>query len=118
MKHPFSAAILTLAFLGPFGRLTAEEKVDLSKLPLPRGLVAPDTRPGTAAGVCFLEGPAADDKGAVYFSDIAGNRILKMAGDGKVSVFRGDSGRSNGNTFDAEGRLISCEGAEMGAGGR
>jgi gluconolactonase len=54
----------------------------------------------------------------LYFSDIAGNRILKLAPDGLVSVFRADSGRTNGNTFDAEGRLISCEGSEFGPGGR
>jgi gluconolactonase len=35
-----------------------------------------------------------------------------------LSVFRADSGRTNGNTFDASGRLISCEGAEQGPGGR
>ncbi len=37
---------------------------------------------------------------------------------GAVSVFRADSGRTNGNTFNARGRLISCEGAEQGPGGR
>jgi gluconolactonase len=111
-------ALLALAPLALPYTLQAQEKVDLSKLPLPKGLVAPDTKPGTAAGVCFLEGPAVDDKGNVYFSDIAGNRILKASADGKVSVFREDSGRTNGNTFDAEGRLISCEGAESGPGGR
>src|SRR5262249_45635523 len=82
------------------------------------GLVDPDTKAAVAAGVCFLEGPAADEQGNVFFSDIAGNRILKMTPDGKVSVFRADSGRTNGNVFDAQGRLISCEGGEMGNGGR
>jgi gluconolactonase len=85
---------------------------------LPKGLVAPDTKARTAAGICFLEGPAWHASGDLYFSDIAGNRILKMAPDGAVSVFREDSGRTNGNTFDAEGRLVSCEGAEFGPGGR
>jgi gluconolactonase len=85
---------------------------------LPAGLVAPDTKAKTAAGVCFLEGPAWHASGDLYFSDIAGSRILKMAPDGTVSVFRADSGRTNGNTFDAQGRLISCEGAEFGPGGR
>lgn len=85
---------------------------------LPAGLVAPDTKARTAAGVCFLEGPAWHASGDLYFSDIAGNRILKLAPDGHVSVFRADSGRTNGNTFDAQGRLISCEGAEFGPGGR
>lgn len=85
---------------------------------LPTQLVPPDTKVRTAAGVCFLEGPAWHPSGDLYFSDIAGNRILKMAADGVVSVFRADSGRTNGNTFDGEGRLISCEGAEFGTGGR
>lgn len=71
-----------------------------------------------AAVVCFLEGPAVHADGSVYFSDIAGNRILHMDPAGKVSVFRADSGRTNGNTFDAQGRLISCEGNEQGVGRR
>jgi gluconolactonase len=37
---------------------------------------------------------------------------------GVVSVFRADSGRTNGNVFDAQGRLISCEGSEQGPGRR
>ncbi len=85
---------------------------------LPEGLVPPGTKARTAAGVCFLEGPAWHESGDLYFSDIAGNRILRMDPEGIVSVFRADSGRTNGNTFDAQGRLISCEGAEFGKGGR
>ena len=85
---------------------------------LPEGLVPADAKVQTAAGVCFLEGPAWHPSGDVYFSDIAGNRILKRSADGLVSVFRADSGRTNGNTFDGEGRLISCEGSEFGPGGR
>jgi gluconolactonase len=37
---------------------------------------------------------------------------------GNVTVFRADSGRTNGNCFDAQGRLISCEGSEHGPGRR
>jgi gluconolactonase len=85
---------------------------------LPLGLISADAKAKTAASVCFLEGPAWHPSGTLYFSDIAGNRILKLSSDGQVSVFREDSGRTNGNTFDAEGRLISCEGAEFGPGGR
>jgi hypothetical protein len=33
----------------------------------------------------------------VFFSDIAGNRILKMDAKGVVTTFRVDSGRTNGN---------------------
>jgi hypothetical protein len=35
-------------------------------------------------------------------------RIYRMTPDGKVTIFRAESGRTNGNTFDAQGRLISC----------
>lgn len=88
------------------------------KVPLPEGLVAPDAVASVAALICFLEGPAVDEAGNVFFSDIAGNRILKMDVKGQVTVFRADSGRTNGNAFDAKGRLISCEGNEQGPGRR
>jgi gluconolactonase len=89
---------------------------DLKNAPLPAAQLA-DGKVQVAAGVCFLEGPAVDAAGNVFFSDIAGSRILKMDPAGTVTTFRPDSRRTNGNTFDAQGRLISCEGAEMGPGG-
>jgi gluconolactonase len=117
MPRLLSASLLFALACTP-AMLRGEGQVDLKKLPPPAGLVEAKATVTPAALVCFLEGPAVDPRGNVYFSDIAGNRILKMDRDGKVSVFRADSGRTNGNAFDAEGRLISCEGAEMGAGGR
>jgi gluconolactonase len=98
--------------------IQAQERIDLAKALFRAGLVASDAKVTVAAGVCFLEGPAVDEQGNVFFSDIAGNRILKMTPHGNISVFRADSGRTNGNTFDAQGRLISCEGAENAPGGR
>ena len=89
-----------------------------AKIGLPQGLVPTENFISPAAVVCFLEGPAVDAEDNVYFSDISGNRILKMTSKGAVSTFRADSGRTNGNTFDAQGRLLSCEGAENGPGGR
>lgn len=75
------------------------------------------TKPTVAAWIAFTEGPAVDADGTVYFSDIINNRILKMHSTGAVSVFREPSGRTNGQTFDLEGRLLHCEGAEWGPGG-
>jgi gluconolactonase len=92
----------------------AQEK----SVPLPDGLVAPNTVADAAGTVCFLEGPAVDADGNVFFSDIAGNRIMKMDAKGVISVFRADSGRTNGNCFDAQGWLVSCEGGEQGPGRR
>jgi gluconolactonase len=58
-----------------------------------------------------------DADGSVYFSDIINNRILRRAPDGTLSVFRQPSHRTNGQTFDRQGRLLHCEGAEFGPGG-
>jgi gluconolactonase len=98
--------------------LQAAEPMSVAQIPLPAALLEPDGKLQAASVVCFLEGPAVDADGNVYFSDIPGNRILKLDSQGNVSVFRADSGRTNGNTFDAQGRLISCEGTEQGPGRR
>jgi len=87
-------------------------------LAVPVQLLAEGSNLATATVIAFTEGPAVDADGSVYFSDIWNNRIMKLAADGSQSVFRADSGRTNGNTFDQPGRLLSCEGAEMGPGGR
>src|SRR5262249_11241692 len=114
---PVAASLLIQASILGSG-LLAQEKLDLYKLPLPAGLVAAGTEATRAALVCFYEGPAVDAHGNVFFSDIVGNLILKMNPQGQVSVFRSDSGRTNGNAFDTEGRLVSCEGSGLGTGGR
>ncbi len=71
-----------------------------------------------ATFVSFLEGPAVDAHGTVYFSDIRGNRIMMLPADGELGIFREDAGRANGNVFDRQGRLVTCEGAEHGPRGR
>src|SRR5271169_5094429 len=46
----------------------------------------------------------------LVWSDIPNNRQLRWLEDnGQVSVFRAPSNHSNGNTFDFQGRQISCE---------
>ena len=90
---------------------------DLRSTPLPPGFEAEPASPATI--VAFTEGPAADAQGRVFFSDIWNNRILCFDSRSKqTTIFRADSGRANGNLFDAQGRLLSCEGNEFGAGGR
>jgi hypothetical protein len=88
------------------------------QLGLPAQLLRDDAGLSTATIIAFTEGPAADKAGNVYFSDILNSRFMKLSADGGLSVFRADSGRTNGNAFDQQGRLISCEGSEMGSGGR
>lgn len=59
-------------------------------------------------GYVFTEGPAADSKGNVYFTDQPNNQIIKWSTDGTFSVFLKDAGRTNGLCFDKKGNLIAC----------
>ena len=62
----------------------------------------------------FTEGPTLGPNGVIYFSDI-GNRTLKFnPRTKKTTVFRADSGKSNGLMMDRKGNLIACEGANGG----
>lgn len=90
------------------------KSLNFKQLPLPPGI---EGQVEVADFVAFTEGPAVDVDGTVYYSDIRGNRILKMTYDGQHSVFRYPSGRTNGQTFDQLGRLWHCEGNEFGRDG-
>lgn len=57
----------------------------------------------------FTEGPAADAKGNVFFTDQPNDKIYKWsAEDNTISVFMDKTGRSNGLYFDHQGNLLSC----------
>ncbi|WP_439497532.1 SMP-30/gluconolactonase/LRE family protein [Bosea sp. (in: a-proteobacteria)] len=62
-------------------------------------------------GALWAEGPAWNAQGRyLVWSDIPNNRQLRwLEDDGRVSVFRVPSGNSNGNSFDFQGRQLSCE---------
>ena len=62
-------------------------------------------------GALWSEGPAWSGQGRyLVWSDIPNNRQLRWLEDnGKVTVFRSPSNNSNGNTFDFQGRQLSCE---------
>ena len=66
-------------------------------------------------GTEWAEGPAYvpgrdGSSGFVVFSDVPNNRMLKFEpATGQTSIFREPSHYSNGNTVDAEGRLVTCE---------
>jgi YD repeat-containing protein len=66
----------------------------------------------------FGEGPAWSTDGFLLFEDTNGNRMNKLGPDGKVTPFREPSGRSNGLAYDAQGRLVTAEGADQGGGRR
>ncbi|WP_206028463.1 SMP-30/gluconolactonase/LRE family protein [Thalassoroseus pseudoceratinae] len=80
------------------------KKYALGNTPIQRIYHSPD--------LLWAEGPAWNGVGKyLVWSDIPNNRQLRwMAEDGHVSErFRYPSGNSNGNTFDFQGRQISCE---------
>ncbi|MBI1353585.1 MAG: SMP-30/gluconolactonase/LRE family protein [Acidobacteria bacterium] len=83
-------------------------------VPLPSAVLEPGAAVESAVSIAFNEGPAAHADGSVYFSEVDGNRILKALPDGSWSVFRDPSGRANGLSFDPQGRLVACEGANTG----
>ena len=62
-------------------------------------------------GCKWAEGPAWSAEGQyLVWSDIPNNRQLRfIEEDGHVTTFRNPSGYSNGNTFDLQGRQLSCE---------
>ncbi len=64
-----------------------------------------------ANGFSFAEGPAADISGDLYFSDILANRVYRWSIDNELTVFRENSGGSNGLFFDLNGDLLACEGS-------
>jgi gluconolactonase len=62
-------------------------------------------------GTSWAEGPAWSAVGRyLVWSDIPANAQLRwIEDDARVTTFRNPSGYSNGNTFDYEGRQLSCE---------
>ncbi|MED5534303.1 MAG: SMP-30/gluconolactonase/LRE family protein [Pseudomonadota bacterium] len=62
-------------------------------------------------GTLWAEGPAWNGVGRyLIWSDIPNNLQKRwIEDDGRVTEFRNPSGNSNGNTFDFNGRQLSCE---------
>src|SRR5215469_15487772 len=61
-------------------------------------------------GCRWAEGPAWNAAGQyLVFSDIPNDRQMRyIHDDSRVTVFHQPAGYTNGNTFDFEGRLVSC----------
>ncbi len=79
--------------------------------PKTESLAAPDAKAEKLAdGFSFTEGPIADNKGNVYFTDIPNNKILKWSIDGSLSIFKENTNGANGLDIDENGNLYVCEG--------
>ena len=60
-------------------------------------------------GYRFTQGPVWSRGGYLLFSDVPGNRIMKVTPDGAAEVYREASNGAAGNAFDTQGRLYTCE---------
>ena len=61
-------------------------------------------------GCQFTEGPVWNSEGKfLLFSDIPSNQMKKWSSETGIINFREPSGKSNGLTYDRQGRLIACE---------
>ena len=132
-RRSFLGAALTASALAPARRLLAQQPP--SPVPAPRDwsgqtplqypdldVVALDPRfrrymvantpiKRLHTGTLWAEGPAWNGVGRyLVWSDIPNNVQMRwIEDDSRVTVFRNPSGNSNGNTFDYQGRQLSCE---------
>jgi gluconolactonase len=90
--------------------------------PVAKGLGSPQLKeilvPGeewelVSEGYRLTEGPVANAKGEVFFTDIPNSKAYKIGLDGKVSEFIADTRRANGQAFGPDGRLYSVATADQ-----
>jgi gluconolactonase len=62
-----------------------------------------------ADGLVFTEGPLWLPDGSLLFQDIKAEKTYKVSPDGSLGVLRENTQAANGQTFDAEGRIVFCE---------
>lgn len=81
-------------------------------------LLAQDKIPGVGpagavkklhGGFQFVEGPAADRQGNIFFTDIPAEKILKVDLKGELSTFREKSNHANGLMFLSANEIAACE---------
>jgi len=63
-----------------------------------------------ATGFIGTEGPLWDPRtGSLIFSDMPGDIMRRWSAAGGVETFRQPCNKANGNTWDLQGRLLTCE---------
>ena len=86
--------------------------LSMSSDPMPEQTLEPARAIVVETTVAFTEGPTVAEDGSVYFTDLGNNRIMRWSNDGQLSTYRQPSNRANGLIFDAQWRLLACEGGD------
>jgi gluconolactonase len=63
-----------------------------------------------ATGFVFTEGPLWHPDGFYYFVDIRRSELHRYVVGKEPELVRSNTGEANGNTFDLQGRVVTCEG--------
>jgi gluconolactonase len=63
-----------------------------------------------ATGFAFTEGPVwHPHRKDLIFSDMPGDHMRRWSAEGGIATFRKPANMANGNTYDRQGRLLTCE---------
>lgn len=79
-----------------------------SKQPIMQVLTPGEGWQLVSSGHRFTEGPAVNEKGEVFFTDVPSSRIHKVDVNGNVTLFAENTGGANGLMFGPDGRLYAC----------
>jgi sugar lactone lactonase YvrE/predicted alpha/beta superfamily hydrolase len=63
-------------------------------------------------GYKFLEGPATNAKGELFFNDVPNSKTYRLNAEGKPETFVEESGKGDGQAFGPDGRLYAVAGGE------
>jgi gluconolactonase len=89
--------------------ITAIMLLSLSSVAFAEVIAADANVEKLSSAFSFTEGPAADSKGNVYFTDQPNDKIYIWTTEGKLTTFLTGCERSNGTYFDADGvTLLAC----------
>jgi gluconolactonase len=99
INRSFFTWIFMLMPLTDYGQITDSKSIILPGAQLEK----------LGSGYKFTEGPVADKKGNVFFTDQPNNKIMRWdAASGALTTFSEAAGRANGMYFDAKGNLVAC----------
>lgn len=104
--------VLVAALLGGLLQLSAAGAFDIRNETEFKKIIPADTKIEKLAGdMGFLEGPVWNpaEGGFLIFSDIPNDELKKWSKDGGLTTYRKPSNKSNGNSLDPAGRLVTAE---------